>query len=662
VERDPDRLEKAKDEVYVVNVEVAHTLAKLAAELGACIVHISTGDVFDGGMRTKAKLPYDVGARTRPLSYYAQTKRESELAVLAVTAARPLVIRLPVLYALDCKSFSESATLNVAETLFTTSLKDVDDWSVHFPTCTADVATILCQLIALKVAPNRRRGMWHADRARGVYHVSQPVPMTNYATALAMGRVLGVDTSLLRKGQQPEGEPRPRVTQLKCTRTWKALGHVPSLMPPEAGLRAAFNAQLREAFARAYPGRLPQPRALTASLRPETSLERWAWTLSACARGDGVPAGMRSLDVAAGFLNWYTGMTEGDPSRFRRARWDMVDRAGLVPAPGSARGVAWSEAPYPSIAHSDPPVRVRRYTPVRVAREAVVIWLHGGGMCLQRHDSGNVHAGVLDLAVRLGAEVLSVDYRLAPEDPFPAGLQDAYGALIWAHRAPDWEGRPFVLAGDSAGSNLALVLAMLAARGVDPDLRPAGAGARGVAERLAHLLLLYPWLMDFANTSGEEAPDTARADALGASASGGVPGCVRNSRTPASYYLLSRGMQAFFVKSYLGSAGMSLLHDWRVAPLRGAPLEGMPSATIICGALDPLAPSVSALASALREGRGNGPVAEVTVPNAGHGFLSVPPGASMDSSTVEGVWHTAVAALDEALSRFTKIRQRSLGS
>lgn len=239
-ERDPDRAEAAKDKVRKLNVDAPRQLAQIAAEMGACIVHISTDYVFDGGVHTKTKPPYGVDAETHPLNFYGLTKRDSELAVLAVKGARPLVVRVPVLYALDCKSFRESATLTVAESLLATSPKEVDDWGIRFPTCVTDVAAILCELIALKVDASK-------DHATGIMHVSQPTPITKYGIALLMGRILDVDTSLLRQGQ-PTGEPRPKNTQLDCRKTWEVLGHEPTFLSPEEGLRAAFNEDLRMAF------------------------------------------------------------------------------------------------------------------------------------------------------------------------------------------------------------------------------------------------------------------------------------------------------------------------------------------------------------------------------------------------------------------------------
>lgn len=118
---------------------------------------------------------------------------------------------------------------------------------------------------------------------------------------------------------------------------------------------------------------------------------------------------------------------------------------------------------------------VRLYVP-RADPKGLIVYFHGGGWVI-----GTVaayHPFTATLAQRTGCAVLSVDYRLAPENPFPAPLEDAQAALAWAAtRAEAKLGtRPRVLVamGDSAGGNLATVAARLhneAGKSVKVDLQ-----------------------------------------------------------------------------------------------------------------------------------------------------------------------------------------------
>jgi acetyl esterase len=104
------------------------------------------------------------------------------------------------------------------------------------------------------------------------------------------------------------------------------------------------------------------------------------------------------------------------------------------------------------------PIGARVYEPV--ADPAVtVVYYHGGGWVIGGLDDWD--AAVRLLAVESGARVVSVDYRLAPEHRFPAAADDAYAAAAWV-AAELAGGGPIVVAGDSAGGNLAAVTALRA--------------------------------------------------------------------------------------------------------------------------------------------------------------------------------------------------------
>jgi acetyl esterase/lipase len=104
------------------------------------------------------------------------------------------------------------------------------------------------------------------------------------------------------------------------------------------------------------------------------------------------------------------------------------------------------------------PARV--YSPSSSAA-GLVLYFHGGGWVVGTLDGWD--SSVRGLAVASGCDVVSVDYRLAPEHVFPAAADDAYDALLWATSASGLAaGRPIVVAGDSAGGNLAAVSALRA--------------------------------------------------------------------------------------------------------------------------------------------------------------------------------------------------------
>ncbi|HVW19299.1 MAG TPA: alpha/beta hydrolase, partial [Solirubrobacteraceae bacterium] len=124
-------------------------------------------------------------------------------------------------------------------------------------------------------------------------------------------------------------------------------------------------------------------------------------------------------------------------------------------------------------------IPARAYRPEGDARGAIV-WAHGGGWVVG--DLDGIDTVCRSLAAAAGAWVLSVDYRLAPEHPFPAAVEDVSRVVGWARgpgaRGLGWDERRVVVGGDSAGGNLAAV----AARHARDDDAPAPCGQ----------LLVYP--------------------------------------------------------------------------------------------------------------------------------------------------------------------------
>jgi acetyl esterase len=114
--------------------------------------------------------------------------------------------------------------------------------------------------------------------------------------------------------------------------------------------------------------------------------------------------------------------------------------------------------------------------PVRVYRgnentDSIIMYFHGGGWCIGSIES---YDGVVRrLAKTTGATIVSVDYRLAPEMPFPAAVDDASTALMWANNNRKMLAKkdaPLFVCGDSAGANLAAVLSLLGRDSLDIDI------------------------------------------------------------------------------------------------------------------------------------------------------------------------------------------------
>lgn len=141
---------------------------------------------------------------------------------------------------------------------------------------------------------------------------------------------------------------------------------------------------------------------------------------------------------------------------------DEVFSAGGGPAMASVRDIA--------IDAGDRAIPLRWYRPTETPR-GTIVFLHGGGWTLGTLDSADDICR--HLANQVDAVVLSVDYRLAPEHPFPAALEDAWEALTWAGRYASRLGGDddrLAIAGTSAGAYLAAATAIRARHG-SPDLR-----------------------------------------------------------------------------------------------------------------------------------------------------------------------------------------------
>ena len=138
-------------------------------------------------------------------------------------------------------------------------------------------------------------------------------------------------------------------------------------------------------------------------------------------------------------------------------------------------------------------LRVLVYAPEAPSRTGGLLWLHGGGMVMAKPD-GN-EALCRYLAHIAGCVVVAVDYRLAPEHPYPAALDDCYAALRWMHDSADELGissKLFAVAGESGGGGLAAGLALLTRDRADITL--------------SAQFLLYPMLDDRTGRPSEPDP------------------------------------------------------------------------------------------------------------------------------------------------------------
>ncbi len=188
-------------------------------------------------------------------------------------------------------------------------------------------------------------------------------------------------------------------------------------------------------------------------------------------------------------------------------------------------------------------VPLRIYRPRSVAGDlAGILYLHGGGFCIGSTDTE--HAGAVALANAVGAVVVSVDYRLAPEHPYPAGLEDCYTGLVRLAGLPGVDPARLAVHGQSAGGGLAAATALLARDRGGPQLCFQSLGIPELDDRLE------------------------------------TPSMVAFTDTP----MWSRGQAIKSWEYYLGGKAA----DQYAAPARAQDLGGLPPAYVVTCELDPL--------------------------------------------------------------------------
>ena len=208
--------------------------------------------------------------------------------------------------------------------------------------------------------------------------------------------------------------------------------------------------------------------------------------------------------------------------------------------------------------------------------ERAILWIHGGGWVIG--SLAECDADCRRLCVDTGSLVVAVDYRLAPEHPFPAGLEDCHAALGWlaGELGSSYSPRRLVVGGDSAGGNLTAALCLLARERGGP--------------RIDGQLLIYPVADDDFETA--------------------------SYREFGEDHVLTAESMKLFWHSYVGAGEAPEL----AAVLRARDLRGLPPAIVVIAGSDVLRDEGEAYAERLREAAV--PVDVLRYPGELHGFWS----------------------------------------
>ena len=243
----------------------------------------------------------------------------------------------------------------------------------------------------------------------------------------------------------------------------------------------------------------------------------------------------------------------------------------------------------------DDEIRLRVYWPDRLPPVPAILYYHGGGHVIGSLDTHDLVAR--NLCAGAGALVASVDYRMGPEHKFPAAVEDSFAALEWVHANAEGLGADpgrIGVHGDSAGANLAAVVALMA--------RDAGLPLRLQS-------LVYP-VSDF-TFSGASYEKYAR-----------------------GYGVLTRDAMVWFRGHYLRSSADAL--DWRASPLRAPRLSGVAPAVVVTAECDVLHDDGESYAAALR--RAGVPVEYREYSGMIHAFFGMVPVVDDAMNAQRQVW------------------------
>lgn len=213
----------------------------------------------------------------------------------------------------------------------------------------------------------------------------------------------------------------------------------------------------------------------------------------------------------------------------------------------------------------------------------VIVFAHGGGFVFCDLDSHDEFCRAMTNAV--GAVVVSVDYRLAPEHPAPAAALDVHAALSWVRAHAGDLGVDLtrvVVAGDSAGGNLAAVTALIDREGAGPAL--------------AGQVLIYPVIDNDFDT----------------------PSYLKY----AEGYFNTRDAMRWYWQQYAPAGVHNTAHPHHISPARADTLGGLPPTIIITAACDPLRDEGIAYAERLRTAEV--PTIHRCYEGVFHGFMTIP--------------------------------------